>query len=391
MNFARVLLISGLLAALPAWAVYAPLPDQSREDAWVVTLRAGVMHDSNIFGAQHGAISSIVYEASPKIAFNGSLTDQTFAAFAYTLTLDHFDNRPGDKTLDSHDLFARLAHAFGPATNIDVSDDYQIAKNPESLLAGLPVNSNQSFKRNELDARFVTTLTPKVGTTVKFRSINFDYDNASLGAQLDRTENLFGLSGSYALLPELGLVGEYRREDISYRVGGSTKNKTSDFLIGGFDYAVAKKLSIGARLGEEWRSRSSERSTSGIYAELSGKYNYAKDSFVTGGYVHTLEESSNVALYNDTRVNRFFVNVEHALSALVVASASLTYEPSQLQGRRGHADVDETTTRAGVAVTWLPTPRWAYSASFDHDEINSDDPVRGQQRDRFGVSAGYTF
>jgi hypothetical protein len=391
MNFARAFLISGLLAALPARAVYAPLPDTSAEEPWSVTLRAGVMYDSNIFGAQHGAIDSIVYQASPRIAFNGSLTDQTFAAFAYTLAIDHFQDRPGDKTLDSHDLFARLAHAFSAKSNIDVSNIYQISKNPESLLAGLPVNSNQSFKRNQFDARFLTAPTPKIGTTLKFRSILFDYDNPALGAQLDRTENLYGISGSHALLPELSLVAEYRREDISYRVGGRTKDKESDFVIGGFDYAVARKVSVATRLGYEWRTRSSEQSTSGIFAELSGKYNYAERSFLTGGYVHTLEESSNVTLYNDTRVNRFFVNVQHAVSALVVASGSVTYEPSELQGRRGVPDADETTTRFGVAVTWLPTPRWSYSASFDHDEIDSDDPVRGQQRDRVGVSAGYTF
>lgn len=391
MNFARAFLLGGLLAALPARAIYAPLPDTTSENPLSITLRAGVMHDSNIFGAQNGAISSIVYQASPRIAFNGSLTDQTFAAFAYTLAIDHFEDRPGEKTLDSHDLYARLAHAFSATSNIDISDIYQISKNPESLLAGLPVNSNQSFKRNEFDARFTTAPAPRIGAVLKFRSVNFDYDNPSLGAQLDRTENLYGISGSHALLPELSLVAEYRREDIFYRVGGSTKNKESDFLIGGFDYAIARKLSLGARLGMEWRKRSSERSTSGAYAEFSGKYDYSDRSFLTGGYVHTLEESSNIALYNDTRVNRFFVNVQHAVSALIVASGSLTYEPSELQGRRGGSDADETTTRAGVAITWLPTPRWSYSASFDHDKIESDDPSRGQHRNRFGVSAGYTF
>jgi hypothetical protein len=379
------------MAASSARAVYAPLPDPAGDQPLTVTLRAGVMHDSNIFGAQNGAVSSMVYQASPRIAFNGSLTDQTFAAFAYTLAIDHFEDRPGDKTLDSHDLYARLAHAFSATTNIDISDIYQISKNPESLLAGLPLNSNQSFKRNEFDARFVTAPAPKFGTTLKFRSINFDYDNPALGAQLDRTENLYGIAGSHALLPELSLVAEYRREDIFYRVGGGTKNKESDFLIGGFDYAIARKLSLGARLGMEWRSRASEQSTSGVYAEFSGKYDYAERSFLTGGYVHTLEESSNVTLYNDTQVNRFFVNVQHAVSALVVASGSFTYEPSELQGRRGVSDADETTTRLGVAITWLPTPRWSFSASFDHDKIDSDDPVRGQHRNRLGVSAGYTF
>src|SRR6186713_2901152 len=102
MNFARVFLIGGLVAALPARAVYAPLPDTAGEEPWSVTLRAGVMHDSNIFGAQDGAISSIVYQASPRVAFNGSLTDQTYATFSYTLAIDHFQDRPGDdKTLDS--------------------------------------------------------------------------------------------------------------------------------------------------------------------------------------------------------------------------------------------------------------------------------------------------
>jgi hypothetical protein len=74
-----------------------------------------------------------------------------------------------------------------------------------------------------------------------------------------------------------------------------------------------------------------------------------------------------------------------------VASGSIAYEPSELQGRRGVPDADETTTRIGFAMTWLPTPRWSYSASFDYDNIDSDDPDRGQRRNRVGVSAGYTF
>ena len=107
--------------------------------------------------------------------------------------------------------------------------------------------------------------------------------------------------------------------------------------------------------------------------------------------MHTYEESSDVERYNDIRGNRFFFNVQPAVSALIVASGSIAYEPSQLQGRRGVPDADETTTRLGVAITWLPTPRWSYSVSYDHDNIDSEDPQRGQKRDRFGVSGGYTF
>jgi Uncharacterized protein conserved in bacteria (DUF2320). len=391
MTFARLFLVGCFAAALPARAVYAPLPEQDIEKDFTATVRGGVYHDSNIFGAETGAISSTVYSLQPKLAYNGSLTDQTFAAAAYTATIDHFVDRPGEKTLDSHDFMARIAHAFSPTSNIDISDYYQIAKNPESLLAGLPVNTDQSFKRNEFNARFVASPLPKLGATLKFRGVFYDYDNPVLSAAIDRIENLFGVSGSYDLLPELKAVVEYRRENINYRRGGATKDKDSDFLIGGFDYAVARKLTLTGRLGNQWRERAAERSSSGAYAEFSGKYNYAPRSFVTGGYVYTLEETSNVALFSDTRVSRFFVNVQHALSALMVASASYTYEPSELQGRRGVADADETTRRAGLALTWLPTPHWSFSVNFDYDDISSEVPGRDQNRERYGVSAAYQF
>lgn len=392
MNFARVFLIGGILA-VPTLvrAVYAPIPEPELSKDWTVTLRGGVTHDSNIFGSQTNEIASVVYEAAPKLAFNASLSDQTFASASYELILDHFDNRPGDKTLDSHNLVGRLAHAFTADTTIDISDTYQIARNPESLLSGLVVNTDQSFKRNELDARFGTSVTEKSGVDVKFRSVNYRYENATLATNLDHTENLYGLSGNYAFLPETKFIGEYRHEDIDYRTGGSTKDKKTDFAIGGVDYAVAKKMSLSARLGYQWRDRSSEKSSSAPYAELSLKYDYATLSYFTLGYEYTFEETSNVALYNDTKVNRFFFNVQHALSALVVASGSIDYEPSQLQSRGAVPNVDETTTRFGAALTWLPLKNWSISATYDYDKVDSDDPSRGQNRERYGINASYTF
>jgi len=391
MNLARVLFVGGLIAAAPLRAVYAPLPEQEQNKAWTATLRAGVTHDSNIFGSAAGAIDSLVYEAAPKVAFSGSLDDRTFAEFSYGLTVDHFVDRPGDKTLVSHGLAARLAHAFSAATSLDVSEDYQFAKNPESLLAGVPVNTDQSYQRNELDGRFTTAPLPKFGATAKVRSVLFRYDNDALARSLDRLENLYGLSGSYDVLPGTKAVAEYRHEDIYYRKAGEAKNKRTDFALVGLDYAVARKLSLSGRVGNSWRHRSAERSAGTPYAELSAKYDYARGSYAAFGYAYTYEETSNVFLYNDTKVNRLFLNVRHALSALIAASASVDYEPSQLQGRRGIADVDETTTRAGLALTWSPTLHWAASATWDYDHVDSDDPGRTQDRNRYGVNVAYSF
>jgi len=397
MNYARISLLSGLMLYLPLWAGYAPIPEQEQGKAWSVSLRASAAHDSNIFGAPTHEISSDVFSASPKIAFNASVTDQTFVTASYQPTLDYFTDRPGEKTLLSHEVLGRVAHAFSPTTTVDFMDFFQVSKNPESALPGVAssnptlLNTDQSFKRNQFDGSFSTNVTEKTSTTVKLRSTEYRFDNATLGQSLDRTENLYGLAGSYDLVPEAKGVAEYRYETIDYRSAGDSKDKTSHFLLGGVDYKAAERLTASARLGVEWRHRDGERSQTAPSAELSLKYDYAQQSFVTGGYAYSLDESSDVEHYTDTKVNRFFVNLQHAITPLIVASGSVDYEPSVLQGRRGVNNANETTLRLGAAMSYLPTKNWTLSATYDYDRVNSDVAVREMSRSRTGLSATYAF
>lgn len=391
MNFFRALLIGGSLIASRALAVYAPIPEQDQGKDLTVSVKGGLSYDSNLFGGATGEVDSMIWEFAPRIAYNASVTDQTFFAAAYGLTLNHFDDRPGDKLLDSHDVSLRVAHAFSQTSNIDINEVYMMSRNPESLLAGIPLSPDQSFGRNQLDARYVTPLSPKIGLTVKARTVNFHYRTATLGRSLDRTENLYGISSDYAVLPEMKLVAEYRHQDVYYRKLGEVKNKSSDFVMGGLDYSVAKKLAVNTRLGAEFRRRAAETDTTVPYAEFSFKYDYTESSFVTGGYAYTLDETSDTVRFTDSKINRFFVNVQHAFTALIVGSVSLGWEPSQLQGRRGFADIDENTARVGFALTYLPRKNWSISATFDHDQVNSDDVARDLRRDRAGLSSTYSF
>jgi predicted porin len=384
-------MIGGLVAVVPARAVYAPIPEQDQGKELVVTLQAQIYHDSNIFGSETGAIASTVYEIAPKLAFNAALSDQTFATASYLLTYDYYENRPGDRSLFSHDLAASIDHTFSKVTSLHFSDDYSIVRNPASLLSGVTLNTDQSYKRNEFDGRFETNVAPQLGLAAKAQSIYYSYDDDALASELNHLENLYGLSLGYDVVPELRAVGEVRHSDILYDTGGDTKNKHTDFLIGGADYAVAKQVTATARLGYQWRQRDGDSNTSAPYIELSGKYDYAPQSFVSAGYVYTFEENSDTIDYNDTKVNRFFFNLQHALSAIVVASGSIDYEPSQLQGRHGVANADETTTRFGAALSYLPTKNWRITASYDYDNIDSDVAGRSQNRNRTGLSAAYTF
>ncbi|HEY0968796.1 MAG TPA: outer membrane beta-barrel protein [Opitutaceae bacterium] len=388
----RALIPFLIAGAVPLGAVYAPIPEPEQGKAWAVTLTGNIYQDSNIFGAPTGEIDSMVYSVSPQVAFNASLTQQTFLSASYKLALDYIEDRPGDSTVDSHDLSLRLAHAFRPGTTIDFTETFQISRNPESLLAGVALNTDQSFRRNQFDGRFDHTLNPKLVGSVKARAIHYAYDNDTLADSLDRAELLFGLSGAYALLPETKVVGEYRFQDVAYDTGGAVKDKDSHFLLVGVDYAPGPKLTASARVGAEFRSRAGESGEDAPYVELSGKYDYAEQGFVSAGYVYTLEETSNVALYTDTQVHRLFANVQHAFSPALVGSGSLNYEPSTLQGRRSISpDRDETTVRFGLALTYMARRNWSVSATADFDDVSSDDVTREMDRSRYGVSARYQF
>jgi len=391
MKFQRFVPLLGIVIAPVAMAVYAPIPAQEQGKSLTILARAGVSHDDNIFGAASNEIHSTIFTFAPELKYNASATDQTFVSASYKLTLDHFSDRPGDKTIDSHDFKFRVAHSFSRDSNLDITESYNIAKNPESLLAGVPINTDQSYKRNQLDGRLLTAFGPKTAGTIKARSVVYRYDSANLSTDLDRSELLLGAEGSYAFLPEVKMVGEYRRQDIGYRTGGSFKDKQSDFLIGGVDYNVGRSTTLTARLGYEWRDREGAANSDTPYVEISYKHDYAEKSYIAAGYVYTFEEVSNVALYTDTKVNRFFVNLQHALTGLIVASGSISYEPSKLQGRGALVDLDETTLRFGAALSYLIDQHWTASLTFDHDKVDSDSASRELTRNRYGVSATVSF
>ena len=393
MRLSRVIVASvGLGFCAGARAVYAPIPDQEQGKDLTISLEAGISYNNNIFGASTGAISSVVYELSPKIAFNAPLTDNTFFSASYRPTLDYFDNRPGKKALYSHALSGQIAHKFSETSIATVTDSYSYNQNPEALLNGTAVNSDQTLQSNEFDARYTMAPTEKLGLVFKARSAYFDYTNPLLGTQLNRFENLYGIESDYALLPELKAAGEYRHQDVDYSNNPSTNNKHSDFLMGGFDYSAGPKLTASLRLGGEFRHREGGlHDETTPYAEISGKYDYAKGSFVSVGYTYSLEETSDPAHFSDEKLNRMFVNIQHAFTALIVGSASVDYEPAVLNGIRGQPNVSEDSTHAGMALTYLPTKNWTVSASYDYDFVSSGISSRGLNRSRVALSTTVLF
>ncbi|MCF3649126.1 hypothetical protein [Synoicihabitans lomoniglobus] len=387
-----IALILAALLSTSLSAVYAPIPEEDLGQAFIVRLGGGVYHDSNIFGGATGEISSMVYRLAPSLSFNSSLTDQTFLTAGYHLSYDHVEDRPQNQELISHTFNVRLAHAFSQSTTIDFNNVYMIAENPESLLAGIPLNTDQSFRSNQLDGTFLSKLTQRVGYTLKVRSSIYDFDLPTLASQLNRAELLAGASADYEVSEATKVLGEFRYLNVGYDTGGNRKDKVSLYYLAGLDYAPSEQVSLSARVGLEQRFRWGAPDDDAPYAEITGRYQYGEKSFVAAGYIHAVEESSNVDIYTDVQVNRFFVNLQHAMTAQIFGSVFYNVEPSTLNGRTGISpDRDETTQRAGLALTYQPQRHWTVSGTYDYDLTESDDPNRGLERERIGVDVRYSF
>jgi hypothetical protein len=393
MKALRIILAGSFLGiCASARAVYAPIPDQEQGKDLSLSLMSGISYNTNIFGASTDPVGSFDFMVSPKISFDSSLTDQTFFSAFFQPTLDYFDNRPGQKAVYSQIVNARMAHSYSKTSVLDVTDNYSYDQNPEVLLNGVALNTDQTLQSNDFDGRFSFSPVEKLGMVLKARSDYFDYINQDLGGELNRFENLYGMEFDYSLLPDLKIAGEYRHQDVDYETDPSDKNKHSDFLMAGFDYTASEDLSASVRVGAEYRHREGGLpDETSPYVELSAKYDYAKGSFVSVGYTYSIEESSNPLLFEDENVNRLFANIQHAFTALIVGSASFDYEPARLNALPGQADVDEDTTHAGVALTYLPTKNWRLTASYDYDFVDSGLSDRGLDRSRVGVSATVNF
>jgi len=226
----------------------------------------------------------------------------------------------------------------------------------------------------------------------KYRNILYHYEDAALGNLLDRMEHLGGIELNYKMLPDAAVVGEYRHQIIDYKHSGGTNDKNSDFVLTGLDYSLGKQVTLSGRVGGEDRHRSGEASTTGPYAEMTVRYDYSDRSFLSGGYTYSLAETDDPVHFTDTKMNQFFINVQHALTAAIIASASATWEPSTLLGRPGvSGNVHETTSRLGAALTYVVRKNLTFSATYDYDNVASDLAYRDQVRTRVGVNMRLYF
>jgi len=381
----------------PTHATYAPIPPVEQGRLLTLYVGANYYYDSNIFGAPADGISSLVFQLQPNAVLNLSLADQTLLTASYQPSLDYFDNRPDDKLLVSHTITARLAHTFSPRLDAEISDTYQIIKNPESLLPGIAgnnavANPDQSLNYNRFDAKAALTATPRDTIKAALAAENFSYKNPWLRHDLNHAQYTAALQATHSVRENLQTIAEYRYNAIRYARDGALKNKDTHALFIGADYAPTKITACTARLGLEQLLRKNAPDATLPYIELAAKHDFLNNSYIAAGYTFTVQETSDALTYTDTYAHHFFINAQYGLTRQLLLTTTIDWQPSRLNARANLApDINETTLKTGAALTCLLGPRWTFSFTIDYDNINSDNPQRDLTRIRTGFRGRWVF
>ena len=384
------ILSSLLLLPVSLYGIYAPVPAPEQGSAVTVSLIGGVHWDTNVLGTPDSEIESAVYYASSRIMVGqGTDTQTTFTGY-YDLKAFFYSDRPTENSLYNHEFIGTLNHEFSEAAQIFVSDTYSIIDDPESIDVGI-LQTNQSHNQNRFNTRFRYDASEQLNVVLKFRNIDFSYDNSDVSEILDRNETRAGAEIGYQVQPTARVVAEYRYQSVNYGSAAVLKDSSSSFFLGGLDWDPDPKTKVNARFGLEDRDRSASSGVSSMYATVAVLHKYADRSYLSVGASFNIQETTNPVEYSDEEVLGFFVNAQHAVSGTLFIGGSVFYDNSDLRPRGANASITDGGLRLGLNMTYEPRPNWSAIFSLDYDDVSSDDPKRSQQRFRVGISARYTF
>lgn len=406
----------GLALVSQAFGIFAPIPQREQGLTLVAELESGVRYDSNVFSTPDNEEESFVFLIAPRIKLNAAVSERTFVRAGYDLDAQFYTSRGDGDTEDAlynHVLFGEVAHTFAEGWSASVRNTLSLIDSPEATLEGLPAQADQSYDRNDFTINLNGQINEKNAFSARYRNTMFEYDEDIIADGLDRDENLFGLEYIFRASPVLDVVGEYRYLSVDYdntvNSFGTNIDPSSDanFFLVGLDYRPSETLTVAWRIGAEDREFEGGNNTDDddtfFYNRLTVIYKYMERSYVSGGILYNVAETSQTNLFTSEENLGFIANVQHELTPTLFATGSLYIEMVDLNTRSNLNldDAEETSWRLGLGLAWEPNQKWQVRANYDYDSTNPDDSdnaflntalaAREYDRHRLSLSATYFF
>jgi len=428
----KKIIVTASIAALGisgAHAAYAPgLSSVERTKPWSVSLALRGFYDDNYATINESyrkkenldKPDSFGFEVSPTASLNLPM-EKTMVGLSYTYSMKYYENR-NNSADHSHQVNAKINHAFTEDYNIDLSDSFVVAQEAELLCKeGDPrtlLRANGNNIRNTAGAKLSGKLTEQFGFLVGYENSIYDYQDDRYEKYLDRMEHLATFNIRWRVLEQtIGILGyQFGYNDfnasgnlpvpfnVSTNVSTSLRDNRSHYAYVGVDQALTSQLNASVRVGAQYTEYPNvsdygfggilKKDTTIPYADARVSYTYLPSSYAQLGVKHTRAATDLEAL--DQEATTVYAVLNHKITEklnanLIAQYQNGTYQDYYLGGTAVNNDLTDDYYSLGLNVSYQINQFIVAETGYNFDRLDSDVQYRSFTRNRVyvGVRASY--
>ncbi len=404
-----------------ALGVIAFAPESSGQDSaksWNLHGALRGFYDSNSTATSKDApiseVDSFGVGLEAGVGYNLPL-NQGFLGADYTYGLKWFEGRDTGDTDHSHKLNLKLDHSFSERYKLTFKNSFVITDEPTVVDEGAAITarSKADVMRNRANLDFAANFTPKLGATIGYENLWYDYDQSasdvpdpvngpSRSQLLDRMEHSVPIEGRYTLNPETVLLGGYRfsladhSNSSPYNPGlpgapgahdPSWRDSRSHFIYGGVEHNFTPQLNGSLRAGVQFREYTDlpagalvDDDSTNPYVDGNLSYLYNPGSYVLLGYRYQSTATDLTVL--DAQTHLVYVNWTHRITARLNANLTYQWQLSDFnQGFAGTIDGSEDMFNIfGFNLSYSINEFLSAEAGYNFDDLDSDTAGRSYTR-----------
>lgn len=390
---------------------------------WSVSAALRGFYDDNYAWRPDGPAKdqSFGVEVLPSAKLNW-VGDQTYVGLSYDYGLKYYEGRPDSNVDQSHQVNARLNHAFSERHKLDLSDSFVVAREPELIEpsgARTVLRSEGDNLRNTASIGYTAELTRLLSLVLGYSNSFYDYEqkgfNSSYSALLDRMEHLGSINLRYQAISstvflvgyQYGKVDYSSNDDLAPGISSKTRNNTSHYGFVGVDHFFTHQLSGSLRAGAQFTDYSNRlpgtsESEVSPYVDGSFTWTYSPGSSVQLGVRHARNQT-DIAFFGgganptqDQESTTGYASWTHRITAKLKGSVLAQLQHSVFNGGAAN-DKSEDYFTSGINLSYQFNTFLSAEVGYSYDLLESglDDglaaDVRGFSRNRvyIGVRAVY--
>jgi hypothetical protein len=407
-----------------ALGVIAFAPESSGQDSaksWSLHGALRGFYDSNSTATAKDApiseVDSFGFGVEAGVGYNLPL-NQGFLGVDYTYGLRWFEGRDTGDTDHSHKFNLKLDHSFSERYKVTFKDAFVFTDEPTVVDEGAAITARTKadVMRNRANLDFAAQFTPKLGATIGYENLWYDYDqsasdisapfnsvdNPSRSQLLDRMEHSVPVEGRFTLSPETVVLGGYRFSLADYSnsspydpglpgapgaLDPSWRNSQSHFVYGGVEHNFTPQLNGALRGGVQFREYTDlpagalvDDNSTNPYVDGNLSYLYNPGSYVLLGYRYQSTATDLTVL--DAQTHLVYLNWTHRITARLNANATYQWQLSDFnQGFSGPVDGTEDMFNIfGFNLSYSINKFLSAEAGYNFDDLDSDSAGRSYTR-----------